>query len=58
MSCLEGDAFTWWRQLVHQGGNHELGTLEWSKFRLELVDAFVDVNYELKLCQKLASFWQ
>ena len=28
LSRLEGDAFTWWRQLAHRGGDHELGTLE------------------------------
>ena len=55
VSCLEGDAFTWWHQLAHRGGNHELGTLEWSEFKSELVDAFMDVDCELKLCQKLAS---
>ena len=55
VSHLEGDAFTWWHQLAHRGGDHELGTLEWSEFKSELVDAFVDVDYELKLCQKLAS---
>ena len=58
MSHLEGDAFTWWRQLVHKGGDHELGTLEWSEFKTELVDTFVDVDRKLKLRQKLASLWQ
>ena len=58
VSRLEGDAFTWWRQLAHRGGDHELGTLEWSEFKTELVDAFVDVDRELKLCRKLASLRQ
>ena len=57
MACLEGDAITWWQQLVYQGGGHELGTLEWSKFKLESVDTFVDGDQELKLYQKLESFW-
>ena len=30
-------------------GNHELGTLEWSKFKLELVNTFVDVDFKSKL---------
>ena len=55
MSRLEGDAITWWRQLAHRGGDHELGTLEWSEFKSKLVDAFMDIDRELKLCQKLAS---
>ena len=58
VSHLEGYEFTWWRQLVHWGGDHELGTLEWSEFKSELVDAFVDIDCELKLCQKLASLQQ
>ena len=57
MSRLEGDAFTWWRQLAHRGGDHDLGTLEWSEFKSELVDAFVDVEPKLKLHQKLVSLW-
>ena len=58
MSHLERDAFTWWRQLVHQGGDHEPGTLEWSEFKLELVDAFFNIDCKLKLHQKLASLQQ
>ena len=46
---LEGDAFTWWCQLAHRGCDHELGTLEWLEFKLELVDAFMDNDHELKL---------
>ena len=52
---LEGDAFTCWHQLAYQGGDHELGTLEWLEFESELVDTFVDVDHKLKLCQKLVS---
>ena len=44
MSHLEVDVFSYWRQLVYQGGDHEFSTLEWSGFKLELVDAFVDVD--------------
>ena len=54
VSHLEGNAFTWWRQLAHQGGDHKLGTLEWSEFKSKLVDAFVDVDYKLTVFQKLA----
>ena len=57
MSHLEGDSFTWWHQLAYQGGDHKLCTLEWSEFKSELVDAFMDIDCELKLCQKLASLW-
>ena len=55
VSGLEGDAFTWWCQLAHHGVDHELGTLEWLEFKSEVVDTFVDIDRELKLCRKLAS---
>ena len=53
VSRLEKDAFTWWRQLTARGGAYELGTLEWQDFKGELVDAFSDVDRELKLRRKL-----
>ena len=46
VSHLEGYAFIWWYQLACQGGNHELGILEWSESELKLVDAFVNVDSE------------
>ena len=58
VSHLEGDGFTWWCHLVHQGSDHELSTLKWFEFKLELVDAFMDVDHKLKLHWKLASLWQ
>ena len=57
MSFIEWDAFTWWRQLAHPGGDYELSTLEWCEFKPELVDAFLDIDHELKLHQKLESLW-
>ena len=56
LCCLQArvtllqDAFTWWYQLADQGGDHELVTLEWLEFKLELVDALVDIDCKLKLC--------
>ena len=58
MSCLEGEVFTCWCQLAHQGKDHELGTLEWSKFKLELVDVLMDIDHKLNLYQRLVSLQQ
>ena len=58
VSRLEGDAFIWWRQLTYRGEDYELGKLAWSDFKSELVDAFVDIDHELKLRRKLASLRQ
>ena len=41
--------FIWWQQFVHRGIDHELGTLEWSEFKLELIYAFMDIDHKLKL---------
>ena len=58
VSRLEGDAFIWWHQLTYRGEDYELGKLAWSDFKSELVDAFVDIDHELKLRRKLASLRQ
>ena len=46
---FEWDAFTWWNQLASCSDNCKLRALVWSNFRLELVNAFVDVDCELRL---------
>ena len=55
VSRLEIDAFTWWRQVVSRGADYQLGTLGWFDFKSEIVNAFVDVDRELKLRRQLNS---
>ena len=49
VSGIERDAFTWWHLLANCGGDYQLGTLVWSDFKLELVNAFMDIDQELRL---------
>ena len=55
MSRLEHDAFTWWRQLTNCGDEYKLGKLVWSYFEAEVVIAFSDVDYELRLHHQLVA---
>jgi len=55
MSRLERDAFTWWRQLTSRGSEYQLGILSWSDFEGELVNAFADVDHELRLHRQLSA---
>lgn len=55
VSRLERGALTWWRQLAHRGADYELGTLIWLNFKSDLMNTFVDVDCDLKLCRQLAA---
>ena len=55
VSRLEGDAFTWWRQLTNRGEEYKLGKLVWSDFEAEVVSAFSDVDRELRLHHQLGA---
>ena len=55
VSQLECDAFTWWRQLTICGDEYKLEKLVWSDFEAEVVSAFSDIDYELRLHHQLGS---
>ena len=49
VSRLKWYAFTWWYEQANCGGDYQLRTLVWSDFKLELVNALMDVDHELRL---------
>ena len=49
VSRFKWDTFTWWHQLANCGGHCQCRTLVWSDFKLELVNAFVGIDCELRL---------
>ena len=55
VSQLECDAFTWWCQLTNHGDEYQLGKLVWSDFEAELVSAFSDFDYELRLSHQFSA---
>ena len=55
VSQIEHDAFAWWHQLTNCGDEYKLGKFVWSYFGEELVSAFSDVDYELRLHHQLGA---
>ena len=44
--------------MANRGGDYQLGTLVWSDFKMELVNAFMDVDRELRLHRQLNALKQ